>query len=117
MIIELNSCTISKRIIIIFGNSTNVARAGLRHAVVCPNMTGGTKGSIVPSKRAYAGSFSIVDQPQGARTSILRVSFLMPYCLSLAPRLFWPFVFFVESAALHSIVVRIYASRQLDRVN
>ena len=37
------------------------ARAGLRHAVVCPNVTGRTKERIAQSKRARAGSLAIVD--------------------------------------------------------
>ena len=36
-------------------------KAGLRHAVVCPNVTGGTKESIAQSKRARAGSLALVD--------------------------------------------------------
>ena len=35
--------------------------AGLRHAVVCPNVTGRTKERIVQSKRARAGSLALVD--------------------------------------------------------
>ena len=42
------------------------ARAGLRHAVVCPNVTGKTKKRIAQSKRACAGSLAIVDKPQVA---------------------------------------------------
>ena len=37
------------------------ARAGLRHAVVCPNVTGRTKERIVQSKRTRPGSLAIVD--------------------------------------------------------
>ena len=37
------------------------ARAGLRHAIVCPNVTGRTKGRIAQSKRARAGSLALVD--------------------------------------------------------
>ena len=37
------------------------ARAGLRHAVVCPNVTGRTRERIAQSKRARAGSLAIVD--------------------------------------------------------
>ena len=48
------------------------ARAGLRHAAVCPNVTGRTKDRIAQSKRTCAGSLTIVDQPQVARTCILR---------------------------------------------
>ena len=38
-----------------------IARAGLRHAVVCPNVTGRTKERIAQSKRARAGSLALVD--------------------------------------------------------
>ena len=37
------------------------ARAGLRHALVCPNMTARTKERIIQSKRARAGSLAIVE--------------------------------------------------------
>ena len=37
------------------------AKAGLRHAVVHPNVTGGTKKRITQSKRARAGSLALVD--------------------------------------------------------
>ena len=36
-------------------------RAGLRHAVVCPNVTGRAKEMIVQSKWARAGSLALVD--------------------------------------------------------
>ena len=36
-------------------------KAGLRHAVVCPNVTGRTKERTAQSKRARAGSLAIVD--------------------------------------------------------
>ena len=36
-------------------------RAGLRHAVICPNVTGRTKERIAQSKCVRAGSFAIVD--------------------------------------------------------
>ena len=49
------------------------AKAGLRHAVICPNVTGRTKERISKSKRARAGLLAIVDEPQVARTFILRV--------------------------------------------
>ena len=48
------------------------ARAGLRHAVVCPNVTGRTKEKIAQSKRARADSLALIDKPQLARTCILR---------------------------------------------
>ena len=37
------------------------ARAGLRHAVVCPNVTGRTKEGKAQSKRDRAVSLAIVD--------------------------------------------------------
>ena len=36
-------------------------KAGLRHAVVCPNVTGRTKKRIAQNKRARAGSLALVD--------------------------------------------------------
>ena len=36
-------------------------KAGLRHAVVCPNVTGRTKEKIAQSKRARAGSLALAD--------------------------------------------------------
>ena len=37
------------------------AKAGLRHAVVCPNVKGRTKKRISQSKRARVGSLALVD--------------------------------------------------------
>ena len=37
------------------------AEAGLRHAVVCPNVTGRTKERIAQSKQARAESLALVD--------------------------------------------------------
>ena len=37
------------------------ARAGLRHAVVCPNVTRRIKERIAQSKRARAGSLALAD--------------------------------------------------------
>ena len=36
-------------------------KAGLRQAVVCPNVTGRTKKTIAQSKRARGGSLALVD--------------------------------------------------------
>ena len=55
------------------------ARAGLRHAVVCPNVTGRTKERIAQSKRARAGLLAIVDEPQVGRTCILRVGVVLSF--------------------------------------
>ena len=63
-------------------------RAGLRHAVVCPNVTRRTKERITQSKRVCAGSLAIVDKPRisGANLYPPGVSFglQMPCCLSIA---------------------------------
>ena len=48
------------------------AKAGLRHAAVCPNVTGRTKKRISHSKRARVGSLALVDLPQVAGTCISR---------------------------------------------
>ena len=37
------------------------ARAGLRHAVLCPNVTGRTKQMITQSKRIRTGSLALVN--------------------------------------------------------
>ena len=37
------------------------AKAGVRHAVVCPNVTGRTRERTAQSKRARAGSLALVD--------------------------------------------------------
>ena len=37
------------------------AEQSIRHAVVCPNVTGRTKDRIAQSKRSRAGSLTIVD--------------------------------------------------------
>ena len=54
-------------------------RAGLQHAVVCPNVTGRTKESLAQSKRARAGSPAIADQPQVARTCILQADIVLSF--------------------------------------
>ena len=67
-------------------------RAGLRYAVVCPNVTGRTKKRIAQIKRTCTGSLAIVDSYKWRVVS----SGLMSCCLSLALRLFWfCFVFVV----------------------
>ena len=41
--------------------AAEITKAGLRHAVVCPSVTGRTKEWIAQSKRARAGSLALVD--------------------------------------------------------
>ena len=51
------------------------ARAGIRHAVMCPNMMGRMKERIPQSKRARFGSLAIVEYPQVvAQTCTLRAN-------------------------------------------
>ena len=69
--------------------ATEKAKAGLRHAVICPNVPGRTKKRIARSTRARAGLLALVDSPQVARTCILRAFGLqMSWRLSLVLRLF-----------------------------
>ena len=59
------------------------ARAGLRHAVICPNVTGRTKERIAQSERPRTGSLALVDWPQVARTCILRADVTLSFfCVS-----------------------------------
>ena len=51
----------------------------LRHAVICPNVTGRTKERTAQSKRARAGSLAIVDSPQVARTCILQADVVLSF--------------------------------------
>ena len=55
------------------------ARPGLWCAVICPSVTGRAKERIAQSKRARAGSLAIVDQPQVARTCILRADVVLSF--------------------------------------
>ena len=50
--------------------------AGLRHAVLCPNVTGKIKDTIAHSKRAHAGSLARDDYLQVARSCILWTLFV-----------------------------------------
>ena len=91
-------------------------RAGPRHAVVCPNVTGRAKDRIAQIKRVRAGSFAMFDYPLVVRTCILRVFGLqMSCCVSLVLRLIcflFSFRFHVclyaliETAAVRSIILR-----------
>ena len=69
--------------------ATEKARAELRHAAVCPNVTGRTKERKAQSKRARDGSLAIIDKPQVARTCILRVLFYCRYHTAFL----WRYVF------------------------
>ena len=90
---------------------TEKARAGLRHAVVCPNVTGRTTERIAQSKRARAGSLALVDQPQVARTRILRVFSLQMSChLSLVLR----FLFCIAFVFILSLKPRPFVQSSFD---
>ena len=96
-------------------------RAGLRHAGVCPNVTERIKERRAQSKRACAGWLAIiVDEPQMARTCILRVFRLpMSFCLSLATLfcfvLFSFFFFFYPRHVIQSFCM--HAPRQPHAVS
>ena len=74
------------------------AKAGLWHVVVCPNVTGRTRKKIDQSKRARAGSLALVDYCRWHGV------FLCCYICFVLLR--FPYVFFVEAAALRSIALR-----------
>ena len=88
------------------------ARAGLRHAAVCPNVTGRTKERIAQSKRARAGSLALVDYHKWREL----VSSGRLVCRCHDDVLLWCYLCFVllrsrlyafvEAAALCSIVLR-----------
>ena len=97
-------------------NISEKNKAGLRHAVVCPDVTGRTKERIAQSKRARAGSLALVDSPQVARTCALRAFWFADVMTSFSGVTFALFRFallcfgfglyaFVEAAALRSIVL------------
>ena len=88
-------------------------KAGLWHAVVCPNVTGRAKKRIAQSKRTRAGSLALVDYNHKWR-ELVSSGRLVCRChdvFSLVLRLFCFASFFrlcasVEAAALCSIVLR-----------
>ena len=71
------------------------ARAGLRHAVVCPNVTGKTKEKIVQSKRARVGSLTILVSHKWRELAVPSGRFFVLF-----------FVDFYKAATLRSIVLR-----------
>ena len=87
-------------------------KAGLRHAVVCPNVTGRTKKRIAQSKRARAGSLALVETRHKWRELVSSGRLVCRRChavFSLVLRLFCFASFFrafVEAAALRSNVLR-----------
>ena len=84
-------------------------KAGLRHVVVCPNVTGRTKERIAQTKRARAGSLAVVDSPQVARTCILRADVVLSFSgvtLVLFLFRFRLSRFYQSHTALRSIVSR-----------
>ena len=52
--------------------ATEKASAGLRHAVVCPNVTGRIKERVAQSEWTRACSFALVDYPRVSPTCTLR---------------------------------------------
>ena len=96
-------------------------RAGLRSAVVCPNVTGRTEERMVQSKRVRAGSLALASQKWHELVSFGSLVCRCHDCLSLLLRLlFVLFRFrlfaFIEGAALRSIVLRYACARQPNAV-
>ena len=78
-------------------------KAGLRHAVVCPNLTGRTKERIAQSKRARAGSLALVDYCSHKWHELISSRRLVCRCqgvFSLVLRLFCSASFFVSMVSL-----------------
>ena len=88
------------------------ARAGLRHAVVCPNVTGRTKKMIAQSKRARAGSLALVDYSHKWRELVssgrldCRCHDVFLWCYVYFVLLRFRLYAFIETAALRSIVLQ-----------
>ena len=100
-------------------------KAGLRHAVVCPNVTGRTKERIAQSKRARVDTPILVDYlvatsgvnlyPPGgwcadAMTSFSGVTFVL-FCFVFV------FILCIKAAALRSIVLRYAGAPIATRVS
>ena len=62
------------------------ARAALRHAVTCPNVTGRTKERVAQIKRARAGLLATVDQPQWCELVFFGGALPMLYCSVVVSR-------------------------------
>ena len=77
-------------------------KAGVLHAVVCPNVTGRTKKMIAQSKRARASSLALV--PSGRLVCRCHGVFL--WCFVCFVLLRFRLYAFVEAAPLRSIVLR-----------
>ena len=93
-------------------------RAGLRHAVVCPNVTGMTKDRKAQRKRVRTGSLPIVDTPRVARNCNIR-AFDLQMCHAVFLRYYLCFVLFrfrlfasIEAAPLRSIDFDMHAPRR-----
>ena len=89
------------------------AKTGLRHAVICPNVTGRTKERIVQTKRARAGSLALVDYSTHKWRELVSSGLLVCRCHGVFLWCYVCFVLlpfrlyaFVEAAALRSIVLR-----------
>ena len=91
------------------------AKAGLRHAVVCPNVTGRTKKRLAERKQARAGSLALVDYLIATSGANLYPSdvWFADRCHDVFLRCYLCFVLlrfllyaFVEATALRSIVLR-----------
>ena len=98
------------------------ARAGLRYAVVCPNVivTGRTKERVAQSKRARVGSLAIVLSTSGANLYPPGIWFA-DVILSCSGVTFVLFRFrlctFIEAAALRSIILRYAGAPTATRVS
>ena len=98
-------------------------KAGLRHAVVCPNVTGRTKERIAQSKGARAGSLAFIDYshkwrelvPSGRLVCRCHDVFLWCYICFVLLR--FRLYAFVEAEALRSIAIQYSGAPIATRVS
>ena len=87
------------------------AKAGLRHAVICPNVTGRTEERIAQSKRARAVRSPLLTSHKWrelvpSERLVCRCHYVFLWCYVCFALLRFRLYGFVEAAGLRSIVLR-----------
>ena len=98
------------------------AKAGLRHAVICPNVTGRTKERVAQSKRARAGSLALLTSHKWRELVysgrlVCRCHNVFLWCYLCFVLLRFRLYAFIEAAALRSIVLRYAGAPIATRVS
>ena len=89
------------------------ARTGLRHAFVCPNVTGRTNERITQSRRTSAGSLALVSSGR----LVCKCHDVFLWCYPCFVLLHFCLYAFVGAATLRSIVLRYAGSPIATRVS